>query len=431
MGHADQIRNDGLAHDIHAQGDGQATGGGPEIFMIENVPQVDLVPVRIGNLDADRRLSGDRGDDTDARRLEGEGQVVRQIGDPVNLDPGCRLQFVHGDDRSRTDLQDPRLDAEVGQLVFQDPGIGDQRFLLLAEFPMLDGVEQGQGRELECLAGGGHHEGEWDLLRLGRATGLRGAGGDDGRGFLLRFLFLVRLRTPLPERLNFPWDRHRKQSDASDDDLEKPPRQNDQGEVDEDHEGNDQEGREDEIGPGQVEIAQEETGEQLAGKPPRGEIDPVEQNTRDRHGEQAGRGADQPDETRNADPRETVRPLQQGFQAGDHQDDGEPEDAEAEQAGQGVGGVRADGPGQIVNRGVSSREMGERGIQRMIGKQAQKQEQGACQADDTPNFSHPVALNFFRHRHSGDCRRIARCSSKLRTMTSRTFWISASRVSIV
>jgi len=94
MGHAGQILDHGGAHDIHPQGDGELAPGPAEDLGIQDVPQVHRLPFQVGDFDADHRLSRQGGDDADTGRLQGQGEIVRQIGDPVDLDPRCRFQFV-------------------------------------------------------------------------------------------------------------------------------------------------------------------------------------------------------------------------------------------------------------------------------------------------------------------------------------------------
>ena len=51
-------------------------------------------------------LAGNRRDDTDADGLQRHRQVVREVRDLADLDPWCRQELVHRDDRTGMDLDD-------------------------------------------------------------------------------------------------------------------------------------------------------------------------------------------------------------------------------------------------------------------------------------------------------------------------------------
>ena len=149
MGHADQIGDDGSADDVFPEGDGQPAGRFPECGVVEDVPQTDRFPFLVGDLDADGPLARDGGDDPDARRPQRERQVVREIGDLVDLDAGGGFELVHGDDRTGLDLHHLPLDAEIGELLLEGPGIGDEVLPFDPGVLSFHAVEQGQRRQLE------------------------------------------------------------------------------------------------------------------------------------------------------------------------------------------------------------------------------------------------------------------------------------------
>jgi hypothetical protein len=81
--------------------------------------------------------------------LERGGDVVAQGGDPLELDPGRRVQFVAGDRGPFGDVAQRNLDPELRQGVLHQPGIGHQLFLRFGGAqPAFGQVEEFQGRQL-------------------------------------------------------------------------------------------------------------------------------------------------------------------------------------------------------------------------------------------------------------------------------------------
>ena len=174
VGHPDEIGDHGHPRDVLAQRDGKPVFGLGEGLVVDGVPEVDGVALGVGDLDPDGGLAGDGRDDAHARRLEGKGQIVGEIGDLVDLHARRGLELVHGDDGPRLDLRDLALDAEVGELLFQEPGIGDQVFAPLLRVPAGHIVEQGERRKhVIPLRLGELEEGLLDLL-LSRSLRRRG-----------------------------------------------------------------------------------------------------------------------------------------------------------------------------------------------------------------------------------------------------------------
>ncbi len=147
--HSDQFGDQRRPHDVFAQRDRKTVGGFPKGRVIEDVPQADRFPLLIGDLNADCPSSRDRGDDPNARGAQRERQIVGEIRDFIDLDAGGGFKLIHRDDRAGLDFDHLPVDAEVGELLFEQPGVGDQGFPLDSNIFPLQAVQQGQGRQPE------------------------------------------------------------------------------------------------------------------------------------------------------------------------------------------------------------------------------------------------------------------------------------------
>jgi hypothetical protein len=87
--------------------------------LLQHVAEVDDLAARVGDLDADGLLAGDRGEDADVRGGQRVGEVVLELGDLGDLDAGREAQLVAGDVRARDHADDARLDPEVPQRLDQ------------------------------------------------------------------------------------------------------------------------------------------------------------------------------------------------------------------------------------------------------------------------------------------------------------------------
>src|ERR1039457_182405 len=96
----------------------------PEYFL-----EIDRISLPVREFDADHPFAGDWSNDLDGERLQGPGEVIRQTGNPADLDPRPGGEFVHGDHRSGTELHRLALDSEVLQLLLQKPGVHGQGLL--------------------------------------------------------------------------------------------------------------------------------------------------------------------------------------------------------------------------------------------------------------------------------------------------------------
>ena len=76
MGHGGQISDDGMAVDILTQG--KREGGFTRLprLALEELPNADLHLAGVGNLDTDRVLAGNRGQNIDPLGARGAGEVL-------------------------------------------------------------------------------------------------------------------------------------------------------------------------------------------------------------------------------------------------------------------------------------------------------------------------------------------------------------------
>ena len=75
-----------------------------------------FVLTSIGDLDADGAFARDGRQHVDALGLERGGDVVAQVGNLLQLDPGRGVQFVAGDGRPLGDVAQGNLDVELRQV---------------------------------------------------------------------------------------------------------------------------------------------------------------------------------------------------------------------------------------------------------------------------------------------------------------------------
>ena len=122
MRHAGEIDDHRLAADGLAETEADARLGLLEIFRREQLAQVDGLALGVGQLDADGVLAGDDGDAA-GDGTHRAGDVVGKTDDARRLDARRRLQFVEGDHRAGTDVDDLAADAEIVEHAFEQPGV--------------------------------------------------------------------------------------------------------------------------------------------------------------------------------------------------------------------------------------------------------------------------------------------------------------------
>ena len=76
-------------------------------------------PALVGDLDPDRLLAGDRGEDADVGRGQRVGEVVAKLGHLGDLGPGRELELVAAHVRAADGAEQPRFDPEMPQRLEQ------------------------------------------------------------------------------------------------------------------------------------------------------------------------------------------------------------------------------------------------------------------------------------------------------------------------
>ncbi len=108
-----QVGDDVAALDVLADADDErvlvAAGG----RGAQDVAEGHVFAVGVGDLDADGALAGDRREDTHVGGGHRVGDVLRQVGELVDLDAGAEDDLVAGDCRAAGEAGDARVDVEV------------------------------------------------------------------------------------------------------------------------------------------------------------------------------------------------------------------------------------------------------------------------------------------------------------------------------
>ena len=81
-----------------------------EALVADDLLQPDRLALRVGHLEADDALPGNRGLDADLQRLQRHRQIIGELGDRRDSHAGGRLELEHGDDRAGANLGDPAFD---------------------------------------------------------------------------------------------------------------------------------------------------------------------------------------------------------------------------------------------------------------------------------------------------------------------------------
>src|SRR5258706_14912941 len=147
MGHAREVGDERRAGDVAPERQRETGVGGLVDLALDHLAKKDLLARRVGDLDADDGLGGDRRQDADAERAERHREVVGQRDDAPDLDAGGRLELVHRDDRPGLHRDDFALDAEIRELVLQDERVRLERLLVDldgAAFGRVEQIDRGQ-----------------------------------------------------------------------------------------------------------------------------------------------------------------------------------------------------------------------------------------------------------------------------------------------
>ena len=182
--HLGQVGHHRQADDVLAQAHRQVRGGIVVGLRTEDLCETDHLPLGVGQLQRHRRLAGDRFDDPDADQAERARQILGQVEHLGSFDAGRRLDLVAGDHRPGRGGDHAHLDAEVLQLLLDQPRGHLERLGVHALDPAGYRVEQIDLRQLRV----GQFAEQWLLPLLGHALGFRQFGQrlvDDDRQLLL------------------------------------------------------------------------------------------------------------------------------------------------------------------------------------------------------------------------------------------------------
>ena len=164
--HLRHVRDDEAALDVLAEPDDHRVVVVAGVARAEHVAEGDDLLVGVRDLDADRGLAGDRGEDPDVGGGHGVGDVLAERGDLLDLDRGAELDLVAGDRRAAGVAGDLGVDVELLEHLGEP---GDDRVGGL-------GARLVHRAGLEHLVGGqrvGDVAGQRELLDAGRQRGVR------------------------------------------------------------------------------------------------------------------------------------------------------------------------------------------------------------------------------------------------------------------
>ncbi len=111
--HLGEVGDDVSTLDVLADAHNHRVRVAPRRLAAQHVAEADLLAVGVGDLDADRRLSGDRAEDADVSRGNGIRDVSGERGDAFDLDARTKLNLVPGHRRAAAETGDLRVDVEL------------------------------------------------------------------------------------------------------------------------------------------------------------------------------------------------------------------------------------------------------------------------------------------------------------------------------
>ena len=152
MRHVGEVDDHRVARDVLAEEERDLHLLGLAVGFLDHFAEADQLPLLVGHFDADGVLAGDRGDDADARHAQGDGQVVGQAGDLREPQAGFQLDLELGDDRAGFDLDDPDVEAEIEERLFQDLGLAADFFFVLFVADVFVREQQFERRELVSVS---------------------------------------------------------------------------------------------------------------------------------------------------------------------------------------------------------------------------------------------------------------------------------------
>ena len=119
MRHSVQFRHHRVSDDVFTQTKGESGLGFFKLGRNNYFFESDDFTNRVRNLDADDGLPRNRCNDPDAGGPKRQGQIIGEIYDFVDFDPGGRLVFKGRYHRARCDGHNLSADTEVCQFLFK------------------------------------------------------------------------------------------------------------------------------------------------------------------------------------------------------------------------------------------------------------------------------------------------------------------------
>ena len=170
VGQGGHVNHHRIAGDVLPEVDRDLHAAALGLGLLDHFAEADHLPSRVGHLDADGILAGDRCDDTDARHAERDGEIVAEVRDLGEPQAGLQFDLVLRDHRARLDLDNLHLEAEFGKRLLEHAGPLANLLLLLLHLQVFGGEEQVERGQLVV---GGRIGSQIEHLRLGPPLGQR------------------------------------------------------------------------------------------------------------------------------------------------------------------------------------------------------------------------------------------------------------------
>ncbi|MCY1224729.1 hypothetical protein D9M72_369000 [compost metagenome] len=113
VGHLGEVRHHVAALDVLADAHDHRVVGAAGVLAAEHIAEGHGFAVRVGDLDADGGLAGDRAEDTDVAGRDGIGDVLGQRRDAFHLGARGEFDFITGDRGAATEAGDLGIHVEL------------------------------------------------------------------------------------------------------------------------------------------------------------------------------------------------------------------------------------------------------------------------------------------------------------------------------
>ena len=146
--HLHQVGHDRQADDVLAETDGELRAAVGVGLRAEHLRQADRLPLRVGQLERHRRLAGNGLDDADRHQAQRARQILREVDDLRSLHTDRGLDLVARDHGPRRRGDHAHLDAEVLELLLDQPRGHLERLGAHRLLPLRCRIEQVDLRQL-------------------------------------------------------------------------------------------------------------------------------------------------------------------------------------------------------------------------------------------------------------------------------------------